>query len=147
MTDTSFDGPLAVNTVPPSALTPMPQGRPPTPSMRRVTVLVATSMTATDSPRPVETYSVLPSGDSAAPIGRGPSSVLAFASILMLPVGTCLRASTTVTTPPFSQVTKAVAPSGVNTTPRGRGPVAIWPTTVSFFVSTANTRLSVSAVT
>ena len=80
-------------------------------------------------------------------MGRGPRGVFAFGSILMLPTAACLRASTTVTTAPFSQVTNAVAPSAVKATPRGRGPVAIWPTTVSLRVSTANTRLSVSAVT
>ena len=55
MTETSFDGPLAVKSRLPSGLTPMPQGRAPTPSMRRATLRVATSMTATDSPRPFET--------------------------------------------------------------------------------------------
>ena len=55
MIDTSFDGPLAVNRVLPSRLTPMPQGRPPTPSISRTTFRATMSMTATASPRPHDT--------------------------------------------------------------------------------------------
>ena len=99
--------------------------------MSRVTLRVATSMTATDSPRPIVTYSVLPSGASARPIGRGPRTVLATGSILMWSVAAFLATSMTVTSRPFSQLANAVLPSGVKTIPRGRGPVGMCASTFS----------------
>src|ERR1700710_1462082 len=117
----------------------MPQGRAPTPSMRRTTWGGATSTTATDSPRPHDTYSVLPSGDSAVPMGRGPSTVFALGSTLIVPTGLRATASTTVSWAPFSDVTNAVLPSCVNAIERGRGPVGTRARTSSLLVDTAAT--------
>ncbi len=72
--DTSFDGPLAVNTSLPSLDAAMPQGRSPT-SMKATGLLVAVSITTTFLPRPVEMNTCEPFGEAAPPIGRMSSPV------------------------------------------------------------------------
>src|SRR5580704_10029447 len=67
-TETSFDGPLAVNNSFASGENAMPQGRCPT-SNDPVGALVAVSTIKTLCPRPVLTYSFDASGESSRNIG------------------------------------------------------------------------------
>src|SRR6185436_1539584 len=97
--ETSFDGPLAVNSVLPSRDVAMPHGRSPT-SMNATGLLLAVSITTTFLPRPVEMNTCDPSGEATPPIGRisSPDSWTVSST-------TCFFASTTATDPPFSEVT------------------------------------------
>src|SRR5206468_9374428 len=88
-TETSFDAPFAVYSFEPLGSSAIPQARLPTgiiatidsspsPSPRaerrgdRCASAFCVSITATAFPRPVETYSSLPSCETAVPIGREP---------------------------------------------------------------------------
>src|SRR3954465_962322 len=70
-TETSFEGPLATYSSPPSGEIPSPHGRLPT-AMVLSTLPPAGAMTQTIPARPVLTYRRLPSADMAVPIGREP---------------------------------------------------------------------------
>ena len=122
----------------PSGLTPIPQGRAPTSLIMRTTVSVATSMTAIDSPRPLETKMCLPSGASAEPIGLAGSDFPVSDGIMMALIVLCLIPSRTVTAAPLSAVAKAVEPSLVNTTDLGLNSVCMREMTVRVAVSGHN---------
>ena len=146
-TDTSPDGPLAVYTVWPSGLMPMPHGRVPTSANVRVTCRVATSITETDRPRPLETNNSRPSGDSTAPMGRGGPASPAGPPGMMFDVTVCVATSTTDTAFPVSPVTNIVAPSSVKTIERGRLAVGTRAMTARVDVSIPTTVPSASDVT
>ena len=70
MIETSFDGPLAVNTVLPSGDTATPHGRSPTSTCRDLLIGLRVDDHARACPRPVVAKRRVPSGDTAVPIGR-----------------------------------------------------------------------------
>src|SRR5581483_8428384 len=117
ITETSFDGPLAVNNILPSGDNAIPHGRSPA-STEATGLLVAVSRTKTLCPRPVPTYSLVASELSSTDIGlMTPASPSLIGRITL-----CATESTSTTVPSFSAGIYALLESGRNATDRGRRP-------------------------
>src|SRR6185369_12272487 len=114
--------------------------------MVRRTLRLETSMTATASPRPVETKMYLPSGESTEPMGRA-GDFSDIVGIAIVPTVRCLKLSRTVTAAPLSAVAKAVDPSLLKTIDRGLKAVRIWDTTFRVAALKTTTSLSPSQAT
>src|SRR5437016_5978020 len=102
----------------------MPHGRSPT-LIWAITDRVRGSTTLTAAPRPSETYTRLPSGETATPSGF----------VWPLPMGIVAstrfaRVSTIESVPPISALTYALRPSGEKATQRGRAPTSMRPRTL-----------------
>src|SRR4051794_36182951 len=118
ITETSLDGPLAVNNLLPSRLSPIPPGRTPTLGEEHSIARDSALIRARPLPRPQVTNTDLPSCDATTPIGREPSGSFTCS------ITFCDLVSITDTEALPSLVTNARLPSSANSTPRGRAPTA-----------------------